>query len=1047
MYSFQSTLITASAGSGKTYQLALRFLALCALGVDPTRINALTFTKKAAGEFKDRILKQLAEGAQSEAAAAQLATQLLTTIHGITENGVVLQPALVVGDIDIPEMNQAFFNELLSKLIANYSRLSLSTFDSFFQKIAKILAPELGLQKLQMISPDQQTEIRNKVLDEVLLSCNTDALYTAFHQVVLSRESDRIDQTLGEFIKNLHEQYCNNKHPEQWAEANLLWGEGTPTGGPLLNDEELAQELDNLTRIWDNLPPPNSRAEQWKTTRSHFIQELRNCLHTKSLPSLPSSFKNSQLLEELKNNTHIAFFYKQETPSSPELQNSLYKILSSYYNRSILDRAASSKGIYQLLQQYDNLYEQHIRQQGLMCFHDISNLLLSQEGEDSWISEKKEDIAFRLDGWYDHWMLDEFQDTNLTQWQIIKPFLEEIHQYSDRSLFIVGDEKQSIYGFRHAERRLIHMLLSTSPWKDFLKPWHMDTSWRSSQKILDFVNTVCDLKQSPLLSENTIARWHFTKHHAAKEIAGAVDVLTLDQDENYKTAISHELERLRLKDNGWTCSILVQTNKEAQKIAEWLRSPEGGQHDIYLASDSQIGIDSPLGNAFSSYITWLCTPEDNFALQHIRNTPLNIILHNNPSHAWMEGHRIFGEQGITGLLHYIRTALTPILEAFHLRRIEQWIVRAEEMDSRGCTLQEWKSYFDEMTYAEAQNPQSIRIMTIHKAKGLEDDIIIIPIIQNKAFDALQGDFWLQKKEENDGTLISQIWSPSEKAILASPELAKVLIQRNADEQLNGLSKLYVAITRAKRQLSIILPKDAKKTKNTKDSNELKASFKDIILQQINETNLSRGDLQWFLDTPQEKPEPNPAKKEPPISTLTASHPLRKKRSPSEHEHASAKESSTDSALALDMGACDFGTKVHALFEKITWLEPSASLPSWLIESTDAVAQSVRSCLESESVRQEFAQPSHDTKLWREQHLAGIINGEWVSGFLDRATLDGNLLSIIDFKTTRASAEELAERYAEQLEDYATLLKNALHQPTLQIRKVIISTHLNQAIEV
>lgn len=1042
MYSFQSTLITASAGSGKTYQLALRFLALCALGVDPTRINALTFTKKAAGEFKDRILKQLAEGAQSEAAAAQLATQLLTTIHGITENGVVLQPALVVGDIDIPEMNQAFFNELLSKLIANYSRLSLSTFDSFFQKIAKILAPELGLQKLQMISPDQQTEIRNKVLDEVLLSCNTDALYTAFHQVVLSRESDRIDQTLGEFIKNLHEQYCNNKHSEQWAEANLLWGEGTPTGGPLLNDEELAQELDNLTRIWDNLPPPNSRAEQWKTTRSHFIQELRNCLHTKSLPSLPSSFKNSQLLEELKNNTHIAFFYKQETPSSPELQNSLYKILSSYYNRSILDRAASSKGIYQLLQQYDNLYEQHIRQQGLMCFHDISNLLLSQEGEDSWISEKKEDIAFRLDGWYDHWMLDEFQDTNLTQWQIIKPFLEEIHQYSDRSLFIVGDEKQSIYGFRHAERRLIHMLLNSSPWKDFLQPWHMDISWRSSQKILDFVNNVCDLKTSPLLSPSCAQRWHFAPHRAAKNLEGSVNIHTLSEDEDVFEAISEELKRLQPIANGWTCSILVQTNKEASDVAEWLRSPAGGQHAIYLASDAKIGTDSPLGHALGSYITWLCTPQDNFAFQHLRNTPLKIILGSDPSQAWMESHKRFGEQGITGLLRHIRTALTGILEAFHLKRLEQWIVRAEEMDQRGCTLQEWKSCFDEMSYAEAQSPHSIRIMTIHKAKGLEDDIIIMPVFQNKAFDALHpGDFWLQKKDESDGALISQLWSPGKEAILSSPELAEIFMQRNADEQLNGLSKLYVALTRAKQQLSIILPKE------TKDNSDPKASFKDIIRQHSNDEDSLRGDLAWFLNTPPEREEPKKTQQEKESQKLLPSPPLRKKRSPSEHEHASAKESSTDSALALDMGACDFGTKVHALFEKITWLEPSASLPRWLIASTDAVAQSVRSCLESESVRQEFTQPSHDTKLWREQHLAGIINGEWVSGFLDRATLDGNLLSIIDFKTTRASAEELAERYAEQLEDYATLLKNALHQPTLQIRKVIISTHLNQAIEV
>ena len=106
-------MIRASAGSGKTFQLANRYLALMVLGEKPEEIIALTFTRKAAGEFASRIMTRLAEGASSEEQADELAGELTKIILGTDDIPALLKES----DQALPEMNSTFFQEKLSELI------------------------------------------------------------------------------------------------------------------------------------------------------------------------------------------------------------------------------------------------------------------------------------------------------------------------------------------------------------------------------------------------------------------------------------------------------------------------------------------------------------------------------------------------------------------------------------------------------------------------------------------------------------------------------------------------------------------------------------------------------------------------------------------------------------------------------------------------------------------------------------------------------------------------------------------------------------------
>jgi len=137
-----SLMIRASAGSGKTFQLSNRFLALLAAGADPSSVIALTFTRKAAGEFADRILSRLAEGALDAGRAAALANEIGLTLAGNPATGM---PGLSDGGKAVP-LDLASFQRLLEGLVANLHRVALSTLDSFFVRMSRAISTVLMKQ-------------------------------------------------------------------------------------------------------------------------------------------------------------------------------------------------------------------------------------------------------------------------------------------------------------------------------------------------------------------------------------------------------------------------------------------------------------------------------------------------------------------------------------------------------------------------------------------------------------------------------------------------------------------------------------------------------------------------------------------------------------------------------------------------------------------------------------------------------------------------------------------------------------------------------------
>ena len=203
-------MIMASAGSGKTYALTNRFVELLARGAAPERIVALTFTRKAAGEFFDEILQKLARAALDAAYAAELA-------H----------------DLGFPELGGADFLRLLRSMVDAMPRLRLGTLDSFFARIARAFPLELGIAgDFELLQEHAAMLERQRVLTRMFsrTGVDLDAAQTefveAFKRATFGAEEKQLRARLDAFLDEHQENFLRAPHAALWGDVARIWPQG-----------------------------------------------------------------------------------------------------------------------------------------------------------------------------------------------------------------------------------------------------------------------------------------------------------------------------------------------------------------------------------------------------------------------------------------------------------------------------------------------------------------------------------------------------------------------------------------------------------------------------------------------------------------------------------------------------------------------------------------------------------------------------------------------------------------------------------------------------
>jgi len=607
--SIENVMIRASAGSGKTWQLANRYLALLALGVKPERIIALTFTRKAAGEFADRILSRLAEGAESENNAEKLRGELKMAILGDAS-----MPPLVEGAITLPKMNVEFFQNLLETVVSSIDQLALSTLDSFFVKLLRNFAFELGMSGFELLEGYDLEAERLKVFADIFqhsseipsVKRDMEQFVAAFSQTSAGEESIRLTSRLEEFVQQ--QQYRWLKHPdaESWGNAASIWPEGFPwaEGGGYRAKANRVKELISAQDF-----PHKSYVKSLETMCDGLMdREGKEGTPLKVKGRFPVMISH---IKELLEGGFVDVAYKKEMVIQGEFAEAIYDLVSAVISDEIKVKLSRTKGVYNVIRAYETRYNSSVRGQGKLGFSDATMLLSGQDSTGLFDEVSKELVEFRFDGKYDHWMLDEFQDTSNAH------LIDEVvlDSENERSLFVVGDTKQGIYGWRGGEPRLFNQLADR--YESHISQWDMDTSYRSSDSVLSLVNSVCNPRGNGmrLFPRKAVDRWKFEDHTAAIEKPGHSWICEMEPIEEVESNVIRNqwigalVEKIDPLRRGLSCAILVRKNERAREIAEYLRGHHG-QIPVAVEDESLVAEENPVTAVIVDAFRFLCYPND-----------------------------------------------------------------------------------------------------------------------------------------------------------------------------------------------------------------------------------------------------------------------------------------------------------------------------------------------------------------------------------------------------------------------------------------------------
>ena len=1055
----RNAAMAASAGTGKTFALSSRYLALLARGAEPTSIVALTFTRKAAGEILSRILTRLAQAAGSEKGFAQLNGQL-------ADGGLP-------GFADRKAAQAA-----LRALVQALPGLRIGTLDSFFLQILRQFRLEYGIAAEPAVAPEAQTAEEDLVLQRLLGQKAAGAaergeLMEAFKRATFGEEKKSVYGAIRDLIGNQYALYRRAPKPDAWGNAARIWPGGLPTP-PAPDWPAVFAALEGPAAA---LKPGQAR-DDWnrfsaalETVRQGGDFDFKNALAERLYRAFadPKGVRDSVQIR------------RTVLPLPAETQAALAAVFAHVRFTLFGKQVARTRGLYQLLEAYGRNRRDHIVRTGQLAFNDIAHLLDPAAGPAA--ARLRTLMDYRLDARFRHWLLDEFQDTSLLQWSVIENLVDEVLQNpdGDRTLFYVGDVKQAIYQWRGGDPRLFRRILAkyNRPGAEpaIAEPAPLVHSWRSSPVVLDAVNRVFrSLPDLPLPANEQLrgdwpgiaAQWaaEWTPHEAAapnRELAGHVALHVLprpaqeDPDEaadGYPPAIRRAaelVERLRneIPDFGrLSVAILARSNPDGLAMLGALAKK--GLHAVW-AGNSEL-LDNTLIPAILSFAKLIEHPGDEFARRHVEMSALASVLSLAPADLAAWG-RLIREQGYAGFATRLAARLELGQAALEQSRLRLLISIAAEFDRipDGNALL-FCSFVQAQEIPAEQSGSNVHILTMHKAKGLEYDIVVLPALGTNGITAHSKEPLLVREKSVNEPNPPVDWilsSPAAKAVEADPVLAAQYAEDRRSNALEELRLLYVAMTRAKRALHLVTLAPAEKSGTLRLDAVLQNSLAPAAAPDAAAPVWEIGERTWWKQKGGgEKPAGAPcaplnfddlpeAAAERPLESHVAS------QEPAAGEGQDGRHFRPEGAEARDLG-----TRIHALFEQIGWLAPGAA-PAFA-DADPADVRLVAGVLKNPRNRAFFERPAGAVELLREQAFEAVLDSRWLSGKIDRLHLEKDAAGrpvrarVLDYKTDRAPNPA---RHRAQMNDYRQAVAKLFGIPPEQIVCTLLFVRTGDAIDV
>jgi len=1035
-------VIRASAGSGKTYQLVTRYVGLLAEGIPPEEIVALTFSRKAAGEILDALVARLAGAAEVPERGGGSAREALN--RALADGGYR-------AELDRPEVLR-----LLRLLLGRLHLSRVGTLDSFFAGLVRAFPLELGLTgDFAILDGHPAAEARRSVLTRVLADAGDEVLrddfLEAYKQATFGQERKSFSETLDGFVEGLHETLLEAPSREAWGQPEAIWGGPDPWA--FGEDVDPGLFGDHLRPLLEAQGLPDRVLARW----DDFILAV-------------AALREGDRIDEPRTLTYLL---EKLAPAAADLRRGRAELGMERRSVVLEGRAATlalgllgrvcwltlrglrrrTRGLWRLLAAFEEVYDRQVRRSGRLGFRDVMQLLAPAGGAGTGRLESRA-IAWRMDGACTHWLLDEFQDTSTLQWRALRDLVDEVLQDPSgrRSLFYVGDVKQAIYGWRGGDASLFGRVLehyggaTGGP----IREVPMDVSWRSAPAIIDTVNqvfaSVAGAGDVPASTRQAWGREWRPHRTALVQLQGCASLLELpaagaaEEDRAARESLTVALlQEAAPHRRGLTAAVLVRANAAGPGLAERLRGagiPAVWEGDEALA-------DNPLVATLLSLARAADHPGDCLAWEHLRMGPLWPVL----TARWGEARsgivrgllETVHARGFEGLVREWCAAWDAVspMDPFLAGRAEALAEAARSADAEG----EVRSLvFSDLVHDRTVRAEPVRggvsVLTIHRAKGLQWDHVILPDLQGAKGRDTGVRLLVERGRDLDRTPRWLLLRPPRPVLEADPVLGARDEAAETETWYERLCLLYVAMTRARRGLDLVVTGDRYGA----------GSLAGLVRAGLQGPPCTAGGPEgarvlyrhglerWFdaLDEEPRRPAP-PAAALRPLSRGAAP-----RRLPTRTPSGSERHAVGVAGLFLPgrSSALDRGKAVHSLFESLDWLdgvEPDALAVAWRGRHPDApegVEAELLGALSVPAIRALLRRPEGDVELWRERRFELVLDGEWISGAFDRVHLFRGATGapagarILDFKTDRGTEEDLharVEGYRPQMELYRRAL--------------------------
>jgi len=780
-------VILASAGTGKTFQLSNRYISLLAGGAAPEQILATTFTRKAAGEILERILLRLADGALSETAAADLS-----------------------GFIGREQVTSADCLEWLALLVSRLDRLQVRTLDSFFVHLATLFGHDLGLPPGWSLADESDiARLRDDAVAGMTAAMDPGEAATLIRD--LKQSGEGLTRSTHEVLRDRVVQDAYGLHraalPGAWEQYQAP---------PAVDERVLARALEDLEVVQLPTTKTGAPSSRWENARDAMLGAARSGDwravvskgFVKALLVNGGKFYNTPIPDDV-----VALLRPLCAQAAHELLGSLVALNRSY--GTLLDRYGKAETEAKLA----------MRRQG---FDDIPVALCIGPSVDS------EAMSHRLDGRVEHLLLDEFQDTSVQQWRVLEPLARRLVEAGDhdRSFFCVGDVKQSIYGWRGGESRLLAELNERLALGE---PSTMEESYRSSPVVLNTVNQIFhDVSLSPVFSdeparEAAAERWlaGFNQHTANKPFAGhgaywevpCAGASTDEAVDKVVAAAAEHVQRMVARAPYLSVGVLVRRKKIATKCIAALRA---------LGVDASGEGGTPLTDCEAvrlalSTLQLADHPGDSAAAFHLAHSPLADTLQLTDAADDDARRRLSRRVRRSLLCRGYGSWLADLAKIINAcpafgerdrRRFGQLVDLGLSAGPRAGLRPADFCRQVRLTSVEDSSSAQVRVMTVHASKGLEFDAVVLPdldsdLARSPKLLVGQPDPWQGPRSLLAG--VSKELLPLDENLA---ELSGETWGRNVEE---ALCVLYVALTRAARSLDLFVaqPSPAKKGASVK----------------------------------------------------------------------------------------------------------------------------------------------------------------------------------------------------------------------------------------